>query len=130
MNKNIDNLGKYKKIHIDYCIWLKNDEDEKVLGDYRWSMLKAIERTGSLMSAANELGLSYRKIWGDLKATEEALGFTLVEKKRGGENGGFTSLTEDGKLFIEAYEEFHKEFQSAVHDVIKKFKRKLKYGEE
>jgi molybdate transport system regulatory protein len=125
-----ESIRKYKQIWLEYKIFLTNDDGEPILGDDRWALLSAIERTGSIMGAATELGISYRKVWGDLRKTEEALGFAFVEKQRGGDKGGSTCLTPDGKDFIEAYELFHREFQEAVHDVIRKFKRKLKYGEK
>lgn len=121
---------KYKHIWLDYKICLTNDDGEPILGDDRWALLSAIERTGSIMGAANELGVSYRKVWGDLRQTEKALGFSFVERQRGGEKGGGTCLTKDGADFIADYEEFYNEFQTAVYPIIKKFKRKLKYGEE
>jgi len=47
-------------------------------------LLKSIEKHGSLISAAREMKISYRKAWGDLQKAETFLGFPLVEKQRGG----------------------------------------------
>ena len=125
-----EQVHKYKHVWLEYKIFLTNEDGESILGDDRWALLAAIQKTGTIMGAANELGLSYRKAWGDLRKTEEALGFPFVEKTRGGQKGGKTQLTDEGQRFIEAYAEFHKEFQKSIHNVIRKFKRKLKYNEE
>ena len=42
------------------------------------AMLAAVHETGSISSAAKQLGLSYRHVWGELKRWETELGQTLV----------------------------------------------------
>jgi len=42
------------------------------------ALLDAIHHHGSISSAARELGLSYRHVWGELKRWERVLGYTLV----------------------------------------------------
>ena len=78
------------------------------------------------MAASEVMGISYRKVWGDLKNIEEILGFAVVDKHRGGKDGGVTYITEEGEKLIQNYIEFRAEFQDAVDLVIKKFKKKLK----
>lgn len=55
-------------------------------------MLDAIERCGSMHSAAAELGRSYARVQNRLVELEETLG-TLTERRRGGVGGGGTELT-------------------------------------
>ena len=70
--------------------------------------------------------MSYRKAWGDLKNCELLLGFNLIEKHRGGSDGGGTVLTAEGERFIQTYESMQSKFQSAVTDILKDFKKTLK----
>jgi molybdate transport repressor ModE-like protein len=114
---------------LHYKVWLSDEKGENLLGDDRWQLLKGIEQHGSLKAAAGKLGISYRKAWGDIKFAEQKLGFQLVHKTRGGRDGGNSMLTEEGKRFILAYDEFHREFASSVDEVIIKFKRTLKKKE-
>jgi len=97
----------YDSLHLNYKFWLSDKEGKGIMGDGKWQILKKIEETGSLMAATESLGITYRKTWGDLKKIEKALGFHLLEKSRGGKEGGQTVLTEKGKKLIKAFEQFH-----------------------
>ncbi len=116
----------YSNIHLHYKVWLSDKKGENLLGDGKWQLLKEIEQQGSLKAATEKIGISYRKAWGDIKFAEQRLGFQLVNKTRGGRDGGNSLLTEEGKRFILAYDEFHREFARSVDKVIIKFKRTLK----
>lgn len=116
----------YSNIHLHYKVWLSDEKGENLLGDDKWQLLKEIERHGSLKAAAEMLGISYRKAWGDIKSAEQKLGIKLVSKTRGGKDGGNSFLTEEGERFILSYDEFRREFASSVDEVIVKFKRTLK----
>ena len=117
---------KYYDLRLEYRIWMENPDHAAVLDDGRWALLKAIRDHASIRKAGEALGISYRKAWGDLRKTEEFLGFALIEKHRGGPGGGATSLTAEGLRFVSVYEEFHKEFAEAVKPAIRKLKRTLK----
>ncbi|MHB9027443.1 MAG: winged helix-turn-helix domain-containing protein [Candidatus Latescibacterota bacterium] len=108
-----------------FKLWISTGRDEGVFGDGKFRLLRAIETCGSLQSAAETVGISYRKAWGDLKKSERILGVQLIEKKRGGLAGGGTALTESGRRWIKAYERFRsnleakagEEFQILVKEV-------------
>ena len=50
-------------------IWLET-VDGVAFGMGRLLLLDAIEETGSLKAAAEQLGMSYRAAWGKIKSTE------------------------------------------------------------
>jgi molybdate transport system regulatory protein len=110
------------KIKPEYKIWLSTETGEGIMGDGKWQILKAIEKTGSLMAATELLGLTYRRTWGDLKKIEEQLGFPLLDKSRGGKDGGTSTLTPEGRRLVEAFDHFHNRvdgvIQSAFNDFI------------
>jgi len=81
-------------------IWLETD-DGLFFGAGRAQLLERIETHGSLKKAAECMGMSYRAAWGKLKATEEIVGFRLVQKNSG-KKGGY-SLTEDGRRLMKQY---------------------------
>ena len=56
-----------------------------------------------------------------LHKAEEDLGFTLMEGKRGGENGGTTVLTEEGEAFLNKYLQFVNEAENAVAELFEKY---------
>ena len=120
------NNSKYSNVRVGYKLWMTGDDGNLIIDDYQFQLLKEIETTGSLMEATNKVGVSYRKAWGDLKNCEQSLGFPLLEKQRGGQEGGHTSLTEEGIRLIRAYEKLHERFQNEVNEVIIDFKRTIK----
>lgn len=82
--------------------WIQDHQGRMVMGEGRLKILKSIEETGSLAISAKELGMSYRAIWGKIKATESALGESLLDstKAKG------SVLTPVAKDLIRRYEEF------------------------
>ena len=104
-----------KKLSVRFKLWLNCSDAEGVFGDGKWRLLKTVGAKGSLRSASDALGISYRKAWGDLKKAEEGLGVALVEKQRGGRRGGRTCLTPEGRKWVAAYQRF----RSAIEDATK-----------
>lgn len=101
-------------MHARFKLWLSTGEAEGVFGDGKWRLLKAIDQYGSLKAAAEALGMSYRKAWGDLKKAERYLGVDLIEKLRGGRMGGGTRLTSTGREWMAAYSRFRSVVEKAV----------------
>ncbi len=113
MKKKIKNLPDFQ---LHYKIWMSDNQENGILGDGKWKILKLIEEKGSLKAACDELGWTYRRTWGDLKKIEKFFGFPLLEKHRGGSDGGSTFLTPEGKKLVLAFDKFH----SNVDNVIQK----------
>ncbi|HOO55500.1 MAG TPA: LysR family transcriptional regulator [bacterium] len=96
-------------------IWLE-DKGRPVLGDGRLLLLKAIDETGSIQSAAKKSGVSYRHAWGQVKKLEKRLGVKLLDHTIGGKGGGGSKLTTEAKAFIEKYEAIGKKIHSWVEE--------------
>jgi molybdate transport system regulatory protein len=103
-----------KNLKPRFKLWLSTKNIEGVFGDGKWRLLKAIRTKGSLIAASEELHISYRKAWGDLKKAEESLGISLVDKHRGGHTGGQTTLSKQGIRWIKAYELFRRDIERTV----------------
>ena len=103
-----------KKLKARFKLWLNTKDAEGVFGDGKWRLLKAIETEGSLKAASELLGISYRKAWGDLKKAEECLDTVLLERRRGGNMGGWTTLTSEGKRWVKAYAKFRNDIEKVV----------------
>jgi molybdate transport system regulatory protein len=103
----LQNPAKYANVHPEYKVWLATEDGVGVLGDGKWKILKAIDQTGSLVAACENLGFTYRRTWNDLKKVEKLLGFALLEKSRGGQDGGRSILTAEGIKFVKAFDQFH-----------------------
>lgn len=86
-------------MEIRHKIWL--EQNGKVLfGEGRYKLLKAIEESHSLNTAAKELSMSYRAAWGRLKASEERMGMKLVERSQ----GKGMHLTDEAKKLIKEFD--------------------------
>jgi len=103
-----------KRLNAKCKLWLSSKSIEGVFGDGKWRLLEAINRTGSLSAASKSLRISYRKAWGDLNKAQNALNAALVEKQRGGNRGGRTILTSQGKQWVKAYAKFRADIEKAV----------------
>jgi len=107
-------------VRIKSRIWVDKDGQE-LIGPGIYSILKAIEETGSIASAARKLGYSYKFVWTYIKRLEDVLGVPLVESKRGGKERGVTELTEVGKILLSYYESMSRE----VEEVLKRWEQKF-----
>ena len=103
-----------------------SDKNEKgILGDGKWQILKLIENKGSMKAACDELGYTYRRTWGDLKKIEQLFGFPLLEKQRGGVDGGRTLLTSEGKKLVKAFDHFHASVDAVIRKGFENFLQDL-----
>jgi len=79
------------------------------MGEGRQRILELIEQTGSINQTAKLMRMSYRGVWGKIKATEEHVNkkIVLTEKRNG------SHLTEDGKRLLMNYARLKEECQKA-----------------
>ena len=83
-----------------------DEQNEKFFGEGPCRLLHAIEAEGSLRAAASSMGLAYSKALRMIKNAEHALGFPLTSRTAGGKSGGGSTLTQEGKEWIEKYERY------------------------
>lgn len=113
-------------VFLRYKLWLSAVSGEGIIGESKYKLLRTIEKLGSLKAASDSLGVSYRKAWGDIKESEELLGYDLTEKTRGGVGGGKSALTSRAKNLLEAYDALHKKMDNAIEDAYDDFKKQIK----
>jgi molybdate transport system regulatory protein len=114
------------RIQMHYKIWMSDASETGILGDGKWRILKLIDEKGSLKAACDELNYTYRRTWGNLKKIEKFFGFPLLEKHRGGVEGGSTALTPEGKKLVKAFDDFHASVDSVIQEGFEKFLEELK----
>lgn len=100
---NVTMPTKPKKLVIKSKIWIEDEDGDMVFGSGRLRILTAIEEHGSILAAAKELHMSYRAVWGKIKATEERLGQPLLSRRVGGAQGGGSELTPLGRALIKRF---------------------------
>ena len=87
---------------VTKLIFFDNNK-EKFFGEGPARLLQGIEETGSLRASAMSMNMAYTKALKLLKNAETALGFTLTTRTTGGKSGGGSTLTPQGKAFLERY---------------------------
>ena len=86
---------------IKLRIKLKGDDLMYAFGPGTASLLRGIKQHHSLNQAAKKMGMAYSKAWKSIRATEEQLGFSLIERR--GPNGSI--LTENGEAVLKLFDE-------------------------
>ena len=94
--------GMPKKADVRFRLRITRGDDIAV-GPGKIDLLAAIERTGSITSAAKELGMSYRRAWLLVDAMNRCFRSPVVEAEAGGRRGGGTALTSVGIDVVRRY---------------------------
>ena len=92
------------RIGIRTKVWLTLGSGTRFC-DGKVELLQAVDRLGSLRSAAASIEMSYRHAWGMLRELDEAAGFSFLERAAVG-TGPRLRLTEGGRHFIDEYRRF------------------------
>jgi molybdate transport system regulatory protein len=95
--------------------WIVDEDDNIIIGEGRKEIFETIERTGSINKTAKIMKMSYKGVWGKIKATEKYMSTRLVNTDR---NLG-SSLTEEGKSLLEKYALLKKECLEADDKIFK-----------
>ncbi|WP_295556755.1 LysR family transcriptional regulator [uncultured Hyphomicrobium sp.] len=77
--------------------------DERQIGPGKADLLEAIGRTGSISSAARDLGMSYRRAWLLVDELGKLFKRPILTTAAGGAHGGGAELTDFGRALIAAY---------------------------
>jgi molybdate transport system regulatory protein len=92
-----------RKLTVKSKIWVEDENGDVVFGSGRLLILSAVEEHGSILAASKALGMSYRAVWGKIKATENRLGHHLLTKRTGGSHGGGSELTPFARALLERF---------------------------
>ena len=88
-----------------YNLWIEKD-GQVVLSTWRVDLLKAVDDTGSISSAAESMEVPYRRAWERIHEMEERLGQSLVDTEVGGAKGGGAKLTDLALDLVQRFQAF------------------------
>lgn len=94
---------------------------DKAFGPGIALLLRNIERTGSLLKAAEAMGMAYSKAWTLIKEIEKLWGFQLTYRDIGGQNGGGSTLTPEALYLLAQYEAFTEEVQDKCGNIFREY---------
>ena len=106
---------KYHGIKPVYNVWLSKD-DGKYFGPGVAMLIEGVKRTGSLSSAAKEIGMAYSKAWRIIKRSEELTGCKLLLSTVGGSHGGGAKLTPEAQQLLAAYQSYVSEVHAFAQE--------------
>lgn len=95
--------------------WLEDGNGEIIMGEGRQRILELVEQTGSINQTAKLMKMSYRGVWGKIKATEMHFDKRIVitERRHG------SRLTEEGKRLLANYTQLKEKCQRADEKIFK-----------
>jgi molybdate transport system regulatory protein len=103
-------------LEIDCHISVKKD-GLNYLSTTKIKLLNEIKQNGSLNSAAKRLKLSYQNIWNMVDEMNKVAPEPLVNKQRGGANGGGAEITKYGEQILHEYNIIVAQFQNLVNQI-------------
>jgi molybdate transport system regulatory protein len=110
VNKNqIKLAARMVKLKLKSSQWIVDEHNNAIIGKGRMEILENIEKTGSINQTAKIMKMSYKAVWGKIKASEKHLKTTIVhtDRKEG------SRLSQEGKELLEKYRRLKKECLSA-----------------
>ena len=118
------------KAGVRFHIRDRGSETELAIGPGKIALLEAIARTGSITSAARHLGMSYRRAWLLVDATNRCLVRPAVATVAGGDKGGGTVLTPLGIELVRRYRALERETEASVARKFRAMLRALPANED
>lgn len=104
----VDHISQYLKdrwnattLHFRNKLVISREED--FFGPGVYDLLKYIDETGSIQAAVAKMNMSYSKGWKIINRAEKELGFRFLNRCNGGKNGGSSTITPEGRVFMERY---------------------------
>lgn len=111
LSKGLPNLNPNYKLWLEY-------NGAYVFGPGAFALLTSIHQTGSITKAAKELKMSYRYAWGVIRKIEKALDAKLLDKYKGGkEGGGGAKVTEYGLSLMDLYSQVNNRFSEFISSI-------------
>ena len=107
-----------KELHYKLRLFIKGEDEENAFGPGIADLMRGVDRYGSLLKAAESMHMAYSKAWKIIHKVEESLGFQLIFRQVG--RGCGSTVTAEGRKFLEAYDSFIAEISSATQESFRK----------
>ena len=113
-------LNSSMRFHLSALLRIESEND-RFMGPGRIELLEKIMETGSISQAAKLMKMSYKKAWDSIQSVNEQTAKPIVITQTGGEKGGGTIVTEEGKQLISAFKQLHSDFEILLFEKMETF---------
>jgi molybdate transport system regulatory protein len=107
----------HEKLRIK--LWIECETGDSIFGEGQMRILETIQEQGSINAAAKALKMGYRSMWGRLRKMEKRLGKPLLERHKGGAEGGHSDLTPEAIEMIEKFRRLRLEIAEAAETIFR-----------
>ena len=116
----LQEIQKNKKLglHLQPRLTVRLYTSKKALGPGIVRILKLVRELGTLRAAADQMAMSYSNAWSKVRACEEALGISLMQRTVGGKGGGGTKLTPEAENLIAFYEDYCRQLNEEAEKLL------------
>lgn len=106
---------------LEFRLQLTLSKEKEFFGPGAAEFLVLVDKTGSMQTACRYMQMSYSKAWKMVNMVEEQLGYQILSRQAGGQDGGFSELTEQGKEFTQCFIDFQNETTAIAESLFKKY---------
>lgn len=96
------------------------------IGPGKAALLDGVANTGSISQAAKQMGMGYRQAWAMIDSMNDYFVAPLVERTKGGPDGGGTKLTTLGIEVLRRYKAMERKAIKAIEKDARDFEKLLK----
>ena len=118
----MNQLNEHNSAILHPALHMQLEQEEPFFSARLKLLLYLIEDTRNMRIACSQSGIAHSKAWDMINRLEQNLGYSVVERQRGGKAGGGTRLTEQGETFLTAYHDFE---QAVHHFTQKEFQKRF-----
>lgn len=83
-------------------------------------LLQLVKETGSLSKACRHMGISYSKGRKMISTLEQQFGYSVIESRQGGKDGGFSYVTKEAERLMQDYDSFCEEAGTILQELFRK----------
>lgn len=120
----LEQLDRHNDAILHPVLHMKLEQESAFFSARLKLLLYLLADTSNMRTSCAWAGIAHSKAWDMINRLERHLGYSVVERHRGGKSGGSTRLTERGRAFLTAYHGF----EEAVHRFAQEeFKKRFIY---
>ena len=113
-------LDEHNSSILHAALHMRLEQEEPFFSARLKLLLYLIGDTQNMRTACACSGIAHSKAWDMINRLEQNLGYSVVERQRGGKSGGSTRLTKQGEEFLIAYHDFEETVHQFTQDEFQK----------